>query len=173
MVYEKARNKPPILYLCLDLMECDLDTVIQNKQIDITPSKIQLILKQILKALHYLEGLNVAHRDIKPSNILINESGEVKLADFGLAKKLKKLSTVKVVTLWYRAPELILGIRGYSPKVDVWSVGCLAAELLLRKPLFEDQHNETQLMDKIFRLMGTPDVCGWEDELNQDTKSYS
>lgn len=104
MVYEKTRNKPPILYLCLDLMECDLNNVIQNKQIDMTPSKIQLILKQILKALHYLEGLNVAHRDIKPSNILINESGEVKLADFGLAKKLKKLSTVKVVTLWYRAP---------------------------------------------------------------------
>lgn len=79
-----------------------------------------------------MEGFNIAHRDLKPSNVLINEFGEVKLADFGLAKKLKKLSTTKVVTLWYRAPELILGIRGYSPKVDVWSAGCLAAELLLR-----------------------------------------
>jgi serine/threonine protein kinase len=117
-------------------MDCDLDSIIKNKQIDITPSKIQQILKQILQALQYLESLNIAHRDIKPSNVLINEQGEVKLADFGLAKKLRKLSTVKVVTLWYRAPELVLGIRGYSPKVDVWSVGCLAAELLLRKPLF-------------------------------------
>ena len=73
---------------------------------------------------------------MKPANILINDSGEVKLADFGLAKKLKKLSTVKVTTMWYRAPELLLGIRGYSPKVDIWSVGCVAAELLLRVPLF-------------------------------------
>jgi serine/threonine protein kinase len=89
-------------------------------------------LRQILEGLRYLESFNIAHRDLKPSNVLINEFGEVKLADFGLAKKLKKLSTVKVVTLWYRAPELILGIRGYSPKVDVWSAGCLAAELLLR-----------------------------------------
>lgn len=89
-------------------------------------------MRQILEGLRYLESFNIAHRDLKPSNVLINEFGEVKLADFGLAKKLKKLSTVKVVTLWYRAPELILGIRGYSPKVDVWSAGCLAAELLLR-----------------------------------------
>jgi serine/threonine protein kinase len=80
--------------------------------------------------------LNIAHRDLKPANILINDSGEVKLADFGLAKKLKRFSTVKVATMWYRAPELLLGIRGYSPKVDIWSVGCIAAELLLKTPLF-------------------------------------
>jgi serine/threonine protein kinase len=128
VVYEKARNhRPPVLYLCLDLMECDLDSIIKNELIALTPYKIQQVLRQVLQALQYLETLNIAHRDIKPSNILINESGEVKLADFGLAKKLRKLSTVKVVTLWYRAPELLLGIRGYSPKVDIWSVGCLAA----------------------------------------------
>lgn len=154
-------------------MECDLSDILKNKQIEITPSKIQQILGQVLLALQYLESLNIAHRDIKPSNILINDVGEVKVADFGLAKKLKKLSTVKVVTLWYRAPELLLGIRGYSPKVDVWSVGCLAAELLLGKPLFEEQQNETQLMKRIFELMGTPDNCGWEDELNQDAKNYA
>ena len=73
--------------------------------------------------------------------MLVNENGGVKLADFGLAKKLRKMSTVKVVTMWYRAPELLLGIRGYSTKVDVWSVGCLAAELLVRRPLFEMQQN--------------------------------
>jgi serine/threonine protein kinase len=73
VVYEKARNhRPPVLYLCLDLMECDLDSIIQNKQVDITPSKIQQILRQVLQGLHYLESLNIAHRDIKPSNVLIN-----------------------------------------------------------------------------------------------------
>lgn len=143
VVYEYIKNKPPILYLCLDLMKCDLDSILKDQYIDMTPSKIQNIMRQVLEGLQYLERHNVAHRDLKPSNVLINENGEIKLADFGLAKKLRKFSTVKVVTLWYRAPELLYGIRGYSTKMDVWSAGCLAAQLLLKRPLFEQQHNES------------------------------
>jgi serine/threonine protein kinase len=108
-------------------MSCDLADLIKNKEYRFTPSKIQSILKNMLKGLDYLHCLNIAHRDIKPSNVLINEQGDVRIADFGLAKKLQKLSTTRVVTLWYRAPELLLGIKQYTPKVDVWAVGCLAA----------------------------------------------
>jgi len=81
-----------------------LADIIKNKDYKFTVSKIQLILKQVLKGLNYLHELNIAHRDIKPSNVLINEQNDVKIADFGLAKKLHKISTTRVVTLWYRAP---------------------------------------------------------------------
>ena len=85
-------------------MDCDLAEYIRFKKSILTPSVIQQILKQILTGLQYLNCHNIAHRDIKPSNILVNEASEIKIADFGLAKKLAKYSTTKVVTLWYRAP---------------------------------------------------------------------
>lgn len=75
----------------------------------------------------YLHSQNICHRDIKPSNLLINEEGELKVADFGLAKKLAQLSTTRVVTMLYRAPELFLGMKNYTTKIDIWSVGCVGA----------------------------------------------
>jgi serine/threonine protein kinase len=85
-------------------MEFDLSYLVKEKSYEFSFYRIQIILKQILEAIAYLSKHSVAHRDIKPSNILINKEGLVKIADFGLAKKLSKLSTVKVCTLWYRAP---------------------------------------------------------------------
>ncbi len=82
--------------------------------------------------MNYLHKQNVSHRDIKPANILINTEGVVKIADFGLAKKLAQFSTVKVCTMWYRAPELFLGYKNYMSNIDVWSVGCIAVEFLIR-----------------------------------------
>jgi serine/threonine protein kinase len=96
----------------------------------------------------------------------------LKIADFGLAKKLKKLSTTRVVTMWYRAPELLLGVKSYSVKVDIWSVGCIAAEMLLRSPLFEMTNSETEIINKIYEFTGTPDTYGWEEELMAEGKNY-
>ena len=105
VAYEKSiRHKPPIVYLCLDLMDSDLHYLVQEKEYIFTPYRLQKILKQILFGLAYLHERNIAHRDLKPSNILINSEGLVRIADFGLAKKLTKLSTARVVTMWYRAP---------------------------------------------------------------------
>jgi serine/threonine protein kinase len=128
----KHHTKPPSIYLCLDLMEFDLHYLIKQHEYNFTLGKIQNILRQVLQGLSYLHEQNVAHRDIKPANILINHCGVIKVADFGLAKKLAFQSTVKVCTMWYRAPELFLGYKQYTPNIDVWSVGCIAVEFLLK-----------------------------------------
>lgn len=164
VICEKSRGSRPIIYLSLELMQCDLSLIVERQDYRMTSGRIQVILRQILDGLRYLHEKGIAHRDIKPTNILINAEGRIRIADFGLAKRLTKLSTLKVVTLWYRAPELLLGQRNYSTKIDVWSVGCLAAELILRKPLFAGEQNEKQILNAIFRLVGTPDRCNFEEE---------
>ena len=95
----------------------------------------------------------------------MNKEGLIKIADFGLAKMIKNrlYLTVKVVTLWYRAPELLLGVRNYSTKIDMWSLGCLMAELMIRKPLFYYQQNERDMINKIYDFCGTPDSNDWEE----------
>ena len=105
VAYERGQKyKPPIIYLCLDLMDTDLHYLVVEKDYEFTPYRLQFILKQILEGLAYIHNLNIAHRDLKPSNILINSEGVVRIGDFGLAKKLSKISTARVVTMWYRAP---------------------------------------------------------------------
>jgi serine/threonine protein kinase len=129
VVYEKAgKYKPPIIYLCLDLMECDLDSILYNNTIfKLEMYHIQALIRTLLEGMVYLHRQNICHRDIKPNNLLVNREGELKIADFGLAKKMTQLSTTRVVTMLYRAPELILGMKNYSTKIDIWSVGCVAA----------------------------------------------
>ena len=93
----------------------------------------------MLQGLNYLHDQNIIHRDIKPANILYNNQGIVKIADFGLARYFNSglnNYTNRVVTLWYRAPEILLGSKNYSNKIDIWSMGCFFVELLINKPLF-------------------------------------
>jgi serine/threonine protein kinase len=95
-------------------------------------------VRQILLGVQYLHAQNIFHRDIKSANILLNDQGEVKLADFGLGRKvrLESFFTYKVVTLWYRAPELLWGCKTYNNKIDVWSIGCVVAEFFTGDVLF-------------------------------------
>jgi len=126
--------------------------------------QIKCILFQVISGLLYLHNNNIMHRDIKGANILLNNRGEIKIADFGLARNHNKNSnqqyTNKVVTLWYRSPELLLGASKYDYAIDIWSVGCLFSELLNGIVPFKSQ-NEPGQIEKIFEKCGTPTEENW------------
>lgn len=118
------------------------------------PSEIKTLLLQILSATEFLHSHWILHRDLKTSNLLMNNRGEIKLADFGMARyygdpppKLTQL----VVTLWYRSPELLLGSEKYGPEIDVWSIGCIFGELLTNEPLFQGK-NEVDQLSKVLHV---------------------
>jgi cyclin-dependent kinase len=120
---------------------------------------IKSFLFQLLTGVAYCHHHRVLHRDLKPQNLLINREGELKLADFGLARAFGipvRSYTHEVVTLWYRAPDVLLGSRKYSTPVDMWSIGCIFAEMVNGTPLFTGNSEETQV-DTIFKHLGTPD----------------
>jgi cyclin-dependent kinase len=121
---------------------------------------LKSFLYQLLTGVAYCHHHRVLHRDLKPPNLLINREGQLKLADFGLARAFGipvRSYTHEVVTLWYRAPDVLLGSRKYSTPVDIWSVGCICAEMANGRPLVAGTSEEDQL-DRIFRLLGTPSV---------------
>lgn len=126
---------------------------------------IKSFLNQLLKGIAHCHKNRVLHRDLKPQNLLINREGVLKLADFGLARAFGipvKNYTHEVVTLWYRAPDILMGSKKYSTSVDIWSVGCIFAELVNRKPLFSGASEKDQL-DKIFKIRGTPTPEEWPE----------
>jgi len=124
---------------------------------------VQSYLRQLLEGIAYCHKHRVLHRDLKPQNLLIDSTGLIKLADFGLARAFGlpvRSYTHEVVTLWYRAPEILLGSKFYSCSVDTWSLGCIAAEMLTRRPLFPGDSEIDQLF-RIFRSLGTPTESSW------------
>jgi cyclin-dependent kinase len=128
---------------------------------------VKSFLYQLLTGVAYCHLHRVLHRDLKPQNLLINREGDLKLADFGLARAFGipvRSYTHEVVTLWYRAPDVLLGSRKYSTPVDIWSIGCIFAEMVNGTPLFTGTSEETQL-DTIFRHLGTPNDNKWIPEL--------
>jgi len=156
----RAENNSDI-YLIFEYMETDLHAVIRANILEEIHK--QYIIYQILKSLKYMHSGNVLHRDLKPSNILLNSDCLVKVADFGLARSIKQLETTEettvltdyVATRWYRAPEILLGSTKYTKGVDIWSVGCIMAELLLGKPMFPGTSTMNQL-DKVIEITGRP-----------------
>ena len=124
---------------------------------------IKSFMWQLLRGIAFCHDNRVLHRDLKPQTLLINNSGQLKLADFGLARAFGipvNTFSNEVVTLWYRAPDVLLGSRTYNTSIDIWSAGCIMAEMFTGRPLFPGTTNEDQLL-KIFRLMGTPSERSW------------
>ncbi|KFQ38153.1 Cyclin-dependent kinase 3 [Mesitornis unicolor] len=127
------------------------------------PSLVKNYLFQLLQSVNFCHLHRVIHRDLKPQNLLINEAGAIKLADFGLARAFGiplRAYTHEVVTLWYRAPEILLGCKHYSTAVDIWSIGCIFAEMVTKKALFPGDSEIDQLF-RIFRILGTPTEVTW------------
>ncbi|KAM9149427.1 mitogen-activated protein kinase 7 isoform 1-T2 [Pangshura tecta] len=149
------------VYVVLDLMESDLHQIIHSSQ-PLTLEHVRYFLYQLLRGLKYIHSANVIHRDLKPSNLLINENCELKIGDFGMARGLctkpdeyKYFMTEYVATRWYRAPELMLSLHEYTQAIDMWSVGCIFAEMLGRKQLFPGKNYIHQLQ-LIMTVLGTP-----------------
>ncbi|XP_060573992.1 cyclin-dependent kinase 7-like isoform X3 [Ruditapes philippinarum] len=149
--------------LVFDFMDTDLEVIIKDNTIILTLAHIKTYMLQTLKGLEYLHNNWILHRDMKPNNLLINKEGVLKLGDFGLAKFFgspNRIYTHQVVTRWYRCPELLFGARNYGTGVDIWAVGCILAELLLRIPFLPGDTDLDQL-SKIFQCLGTPAKEEW------------
>lgn len=129
----------------------------------LNPITIKSFMHQLLQGINFCHTNRVLHRDLKPQNLLINSKGQLKLGDFGLARAFGipvNTFSNEVVTLWYRAPDVLLGSRNYNTSIDIWSAGCIMAEMYTGRPLFPGTTNEDQLV-RIFRIMGTPSERTW------------
>ncbi|XP_042211052.1 cyclin-dependent kinase 11B-like isoform X3 [Homarus americanus] len=154
------------IYIVMDYVEHDLkslmETMRQKKQM-FTIGEVKTLMRQLLRAVHHLHDNWILHRDLKTSNLLLSHRGILKVGDFGLAREygspLKHYTPI-VVTLWYRAPELLLGAKQYSTHIDVWSVGCIFGELLGMEPMFPGK-SEIDQLNKIFKDLGTPSEKIW------------
>merc|ERR1712137_223390 len=152
------------VYMVMEFLEHDLRVLMESMKGPFLAPETKCLLLQILRGLKYLHSNWVIHRDLKTANLLLNNQGILKIADFGLAREFGSPATLlspNVVTLWYRAPELLLESREYTPAVDMWSVGCIFAELLTQRPLFESEGGEIPHIHMLFRIMGTPNETIW------------
>ncbi|XP_033477376.1 mitogen-activated protein kinase 12 [Epinephelus lanceolatus] len=156
-------------YLVMPFMGTDLGKLMKLQRL--SEEKIQYLVYQMLKGLKYIHSAGIIHRDLKPGNLAINQDCELKILDFGLARQADSEMTGYVVTRWYRAPEVILSWMHYTQTVDIWSVGCIMAEMLQGKPLFKGSDHLDQLTE-IMKLTGTPSQEFISKLESEDAKSY-
>lgn len=151
------------IFMVMEYMEHDLKGLMETRKRPFSTSEVKCLMLQLLEGVNYLHDNWVLHRDLKTSNLLLNNKGELKICDFGLSRQYGsplKPYTPLVVTMWYRAPELLLGAKQYSTAIDMWSIGCIMAEMLANEPLFKG-NSEVNQLDKIFRTLGTPSEKIW------------
>ncbi|CAD6999329.1 mitogen-activated protein kinase 14B [Ceratitis capitata] len=141
------------VYLVTHLMDADLNNIIRTQKL--SDDHVQFLVYQILRGLKYIHSAGIIHRDLKPSNIAVNEDCELRILDFGLARPAESEMTGYVATRWYRAPEIMLNWMHYNQTVDIWSVGCIMAELLTGRTLFPGTDHIHQL-NLIMEILGTP-----------------
>ncbi|KAJ3541919.1 hypothetical protein NMY22_g3701 [Coprinellus aureogranulatus] len=157
------------VFMVFEYMDHDLTGILSQSQFKFSAAHLKSLCHQMLAGLAYLHHKGVIHRDIKGSNILLNNRGELKLADFGLARFYQKRRrsdyTNRVITLWYRPPELLFGATVYGAEVDMWSAGCIMLELFTKKPVFQG-NDELHQLQVIFKIMGTPSPDRWLGLLN-------
>ncbi len=162
------------VFMIFNYMDHDLTGILTHPTIVLNDANIKDIFKQLTEGVCYLHSRGVLHRDLKGPNILVDQNGTIQITDFGLARKMKSLpssSTAttsrpdysnRVITLWYRPPELLFGSTAYGPEVDIWGLGCLLVELFTRTAIFQGMDEIHQLVE-IFNIMGTPDENNWND----------
>lgn len=151
------------LYLVFEFVDKDLKKYMEAQDGNLSARTIKSFTLQLIQGLEFCHMRGIMHRDLKPQNILISKDSCLKIADFGLARAFVppiRPFTHEVVTLWYRAPEILLGCKVYALPVDMWSVGTILAELVNGKPLFAGD-SEVDELYKIFRLLGTPSEASW------------
>ena len=151
-----------IVHLVMEYCLHTLEDIIKDKNINLRATHHKSYLQMLLRGVETCHSAYILHRDIKPGNVLIRQTGEICLTDFGLAKEHGSpiVLTPTVVTLWYRAPELLFGAKRYGTGVDIWAIGCVFAEIILRTALFPAETDLEQLA-KIFNVLGTPTKENW------------
>ncbi|CAN0265322.1 unnamed protein product, partial [Laminaria digitata] len=153
------------VYMAFEYLEYDLWALANSSQVNLTAVHIKTYMKQMLDAIAYMHTNKVMHRDLKLANLLIGANGRLKVGDWGLARSFhdnQRHHTPTVITLWYRPPEVLLRTTRYGPAVDMWSVGCILAELLYESPILPGTHEQEQL-NLIYSLCGTPTDESWPD----------
>ncbi|KAF7724430.1 hypothetical protein EC973_001094 [Apophysomyces ossiformis] len=151
------------VFIVMDFIEHDLKSLMSDMRNPFLQSEVKTLMIQLLSAVALMHDNWIIHRDLKTSNLLLNNRGEIKVADFGLARKYGSPMgnmTQLVVTLWYRAPELLLGGKEYTTAIDIWSIGCIFGELVNNEPLLPGR-SEIDQLDKIFKLLGAPTPESW------------
>lgn len=161
------------VFMVFEYVDYDLSGILKSSDVNLTPAHIKSFAKQLLEGVHYLHKNKILHRDIKAANILITKDNVLKIADWGLARFYQKGNTRMtnpVVTLWYRSPELLCGSREYGPEVDIWSVGCLFAEMYTRNPIFVVKDSPDSHIQQLHQLC---EQCGYPlGELLEKYKRY-
>ncbi|CAN0009088.1 unnamed protein product [Pylaiella littoralis] len=158
------------LWLIFEWVDQDLKRYMNSCKSNLEPMLIKSYMFQIMRALDFCHGRGIMHRDLKPQNLLVSRDGTLKVADFGLARAFcppVRPLTHEVVTIWYRAPEILLGSKTYAPPLDLWSVGTILAEMVTKTPMFPGD-SEIDEIYKIFRILGTPTESSWPNVTDLD-----
>jgi cyclin-dependent kinase 7 len=153
------------LNLVLEFLPADLEMIIKDRNILFSPADVKSWLLMTLRGVHHCHRHYILHRDLKPNNLLLAPDGQLKIADFGLARSLGSPNedlTSNVVTRWYRAPELLFNAKHYTEAVDLWAVGIIFAELMLRVPYLPGKDDIDQI-DVTFQALGTPTEASWQN----------